>query len=646
MPALIVGLAFGLIVLLGGTGFALHLDSNEPPVALGTAAILAGFVVLVGDGSALIGYSPRMALVLGAMLIATGWVWPQKINLSKLGARILDHPQIALMLVVTALALMAPLLVLPVPFDTDAQGFGYLSLMIREGGTINSLAPWHPEITYLYSPGALLVFATLSEVFAYVPMSAVMMGAAHMVALLFIWLAWEFGHELGRGIDTAPGLNTANSRFKAERWAGAMAVCAALNVGLWTALMDSHYTVVFALFFALAFLTSLFRFLHSARLIDFMLATLTLAGVLITQPDMTVILALGFGSFSLLVWLAVDHPSLRHWLLISIGVPIVAGALVSPWLLSIWPLIDSGIESPFKSLLSNWQVAIFYHGLIWPVLALIGAGIYLRRRQVWALMMVGWLIIVFEFSVIGLLPQTFPTLITPLLRFDYPFSIAWHAPIIPYMSLSAGALVWGVDRIGRRLYIEKLAFPAMITLAVVIVLAAIFSNRFLALSKGGAGPYGAFASPNDLLAMRWLHDHTPPDARVLNYPGDYEHQRDWEAHWAPVLTERDCVYFRMQPFFLGATGSKSDRSRASAEQQVMLSFWHDPANVSNAALLREAGISYVLLPDSVGDPGSLAQSWRWQLPALLPDTRSAPEDASYLRLVFSSGGAKVYQVLP
>jgi hypothetical protein len=178
------------------------------------------------------------------------------------------------------------------------------------------------------------------------------------------------------------------------------------------------------------------------------------------------------------------------------------------------------------------------------------------------------------------------------------------------------------------------------------MLAVIFSNKLLALSTGWSGPYGAFASSNDVLAMRWLYDHTPPDARVLNYPGDYENQRDWEAHWAAVLTERDCVYFRMQPFFLDASGNIGGSIKSYAEQHTLLAFWRDPSDPANAALLREAGIDYVLVPESVGDPASVAQSWRWQPPVLLPDTRSTPEDAPYLKLVFSAGGARVYQVQP
>jgi hypothetical protein len=147
--------------------------------------------------------------------------------------------------------------------------------------------------------------------------------------------------------------------------------------------------------------------------------------------------------------------------------------------------------------------------------------------------------------------------------------------------------------------------------------------------------------------MRWLRAHAAPADRILNYPGDYDRERDWEAHWVPVIAERDSVYFRMQPFFrTAAAGGASGVERARAEQQAMLAFWRDPADPAHAARLRAARIAYVIVPEAIGDPASLARAWRWQPPAVLPGTRSTPRDAPYLRLVFRAGGAEVHAVQP
>ena len=56
-----------------------------------------------------------------------------------------------------------PALIAPVPLDTDAQGFGYLALTARLGGGFDTLAPFHPEIHYLYSPGFPALIAYLSH---------------------------------------------------------------------------------------------------------------------------------------------------------------------------------------------------------------------------------------------------------------------------------------------------------------------------------------------------------------------------------------------------------------------------------------------------------------------------------------------------
>jgi hypothetical protein len=131
--------------------------------------------------------------------------------------------------------------------------------------------------------------------------------------------------------------------------------------------------------------------------------------------------------------------------------------------------------------------------------------------------------------------------------------------------------------------------------------------------------------------MEWLRDNTPPDARILNFPGPQE------GDWVPVIAERDGVYYRMQPFFQGAEDSL-------AEQERLRAFWEDPANPSNAELLAEAGIDYVIVPQVVTDPASIGTMFRWRVPFTeLLDMRSRVEDAPYLRLLFDADGARVYE---
>ena len=644
MAALGVALGFGIATAFGGIGWSRHRPSDGPRAALASTACLAWLVLLAADIASMWRFTIWVFILIGVLVVAGGWILPLRADPRPPPRRQGVGSQKPLIMGAVGLALIVPLLVLPVPLDTDAQGFGYLALMVRDGGSLDTLAPWHPEISYLYAPGALLVFAALSQLLPSVPMSGIMMGASHAAAFLFIWLAWEFGEELGtqtsrldtqgRDAPTAP-----------PRWGWAAGVSAALSVGLWTALLDSHYTAVFGLLFALGCLTSLFRFMRAGRRLDAAVATLCLAAVAITHPDTTIALVLGWGALLALSWLALDRPTLKRWLVLAVVMPVAALAALAPWLAHLWPLLTSGLRSPFTISVSHWRVLTFYHGFVWPALALLGAALYLRRRPMWALAMIGWLVLVVDVSTLGWLERLVPGLSRSVFRFDYPFSLAWHAPILPYLALGTGAVVWLTDRLNDRTiarWVPRLAVASTSLLALTILL----SGQILRWTKGRLALQGAFATANDVAAMRWLRDHTPLEVRVLNYPGDYGSGRDWEGHWAPVISERDSVYFRRQPFFMVPGAQPDGLEIAYREQQSLLAFWEDPADPALSSRLREAGIEYVLVPEVIGDPTSIDRAWRWKPNAVSPGARSLPGDAPYLELVFSRGGAQVYRLKP
>jgi hypothetical protein len=628
MEATLVGLAFALALFMAGVPFARLIAPDTRPVAFGAVVGLAVALVVTGDLAALLGYRSWTALIVGSIVLAIGWAGGMRARPKESPGGPLS-PRLVLILLVTALALIAPLLILPVPMDTDAQGFGYLALMIRKGGTLGALAPWRPDIAYLYAPGALLIFATVSSVFSSVPMTSVMMGASHAAAFLFVCLAWDFGAEL-YGRDRGDGLAP-------RTWQRAMIISAAGSVGLWTALMDAHYTAIFGLLFLLAFLIALSRLLRTGRWSDAAVAAILLAAVAMTHTDSMVIAALGFGAFLFWLWV-VKRPSWRRGLLITVGVPWGAFIIALPWVARILPLLDSAIRSPFGVSLSHWRPLLLYHGLLWPLLALVGAVLWMRQRTFWTLTMVTWLAAIVEFGLLGLLDKALPRVLDPFVRFHYPFSLAWHGPIIPYMALGAGSLVWLSRKVDRHL-LARLTDIAVVALAVVIVLAVALSSFLPSWTQNRVPFEGCFATANDVLAMRWLRDHTPPGARVLNYPGDYANLRDWEAHWVPVVAERDCVYFRNAPFFSGV-----GLARARAEEEEMLAFWRNPAEPASAERLRAARLDFVIVPESIGDPKSRAAFWRWKPPAELSGVRSRPESAGYLEMVFQAGGAQVYRV--
>jgi hypothetical protein len=638
MPLFVIFI-FGAVVFGAGAMLAPAWPTREPRIGLAAAlalgVVMGGALVwamLFGWDTLVIDYllfALITAIFLGGTL-AIGMHRAETAGVEYADANVgWPGPHDLLFFALAALIFIVPTLIFPVPLDTDAQGFGYLALMAREGGSFTTLAPFHPEITYLYAPGFTAISAYLSQQLG-TGLHQVQMGVAAVLALLIVWLAYDLGAEV-----------------RDKRMGRAMAVAMLGGLGLFTAYMDSHYTTLLGLVFALAFLLYALRYLRERRLPDALAAGVMLGAVVLSHPDTTIILILGYVPWLLTMWLGRPRPSLQTWLPLALGIPAIAFVGLAPWLWHVRPLLESDIASPFTRDANHWRVMILYHGIWSAPAAILGAVIGIRGRGMThhaptthdltrqaAILSAGWLILILDFSTLGALESLFPWLVAPLARYDYPFSIAWHGPIIPYTILGGIGLLWVWERwLERRVgaSVNRYAYAILGVLIAVTLAALVFNRELLALSKGKVGFFGAFASHADVQAMEWLRDNTPPDARILNFPGPQE------GDWAPVIAERDSVYYRMQPFFRGAESSL-------AEQERLRAFWADPANPANADLLADAGIDYVLVPQVVTNPASLETMFRWRAPfteALA--MRSRVEDAPYLRLIFDSDGARVYE---
>lgn len=514
-----------------------------------------------------------------------------------------------------ALIFIIPAVLLPVPLDTDAQGFGYLALMARIGGDFRSLAPWHPDVTYLYSPGFSALTAYLSQQLN-LGIHIIQLGIGAVLGTLCVWLSYDLGSEI-----------------RDKRLGRATAAAMLLGLGLFTAYMDSHFTTLLALTFSLGFLIYVYRYIRDGWLPDLIAAGLMLGSVVLAHPDTTIILGLGFVPWLLTMWLGEPRPTPRRWLGLLIGVPVVALMGIAPWLVTIRDLLGAEIVSPFTRDPGYALVMVLYHGVIIVPIALLGAVVGLRRRETMAILSVGWLILALDFSTTGILPTLLSGILAPVLRYDYPFSIAWHAPIIPYAILGGLALLWLWDRVfeprfGRALH--RVAPVALAAGCVALIAVALLSQPLLAFSKGRVSFFGAFSSADDVAAMEWLRTNTPEDARILNHPGPHE------GDWVPVIAERNTVYFRPQPFFRGT-------ETIEAEQEQLMAFWRDPANPDNAELLADAGIDYVIVPQIFTEPAALETMYRWRPPISdVVQMSSDPADAPYLDLVFDANGAQVY----
>lgn len=629
MPLFVIFI-FGAVVVGAGAMLAPALPTRQPRIGLAAALALA---LVIGGAlfiSMLFGWNTLVIdYILFALITVTflgGTLSYGQQRAERRGEELLDAdqgwpgPRDLLFFGLAALIFVLPALTVPVPLDTDAQGFGYLALMARLGGGFDNLAPFHPEITYLYAPGFTLLVAYLSQQLGQ-GLHDIQLGLGAVLGFMNVLLAFDLGAEL-----------------RDKRLGRAMALVMLFGTGMFLAFMDSHYTTLLALVFALAFVIFALRYLCDGLLPDAIGAGLLLGAVVLCHPDTTIILALGYVPWLLLMWLGQPRPTLMRWLVLVIGVPVVALIGIAPWLLRMSDQLGGGIVSPFVRDIGYWRLLVFYQG-VWSLpLVIAGAVIGLRRREQMALLAVGWLVLILDFTLFGVTEALFPWL--PLFRYDYPFSIGWHGPIIPLTILGGSGLLRLWDRLGEARYgaaLHQYAYILVMVPAVIGLLLFAFRDQVLAVSKDRVGFFGAFASEADVQAMEWLKNNTEPDVRVLNFPGtafDNSHESDW----VPVISERDSVYYRWQPFFEGNEASL-------AEQERLRAFWENPADPANADLLAEAGIDYVIVPQVVVQPEQFEYAWRWNAPFAWDfPMESDVADAPYLEQVFEMDGAAVYAV--
>jgi hypothetical protein len=628
MPLFIL-FVFGSVVFGAGAMLAPAWNTSQPRIGLSAAlalglvmggavfwAMLFGWDTLVIDyllfalvtliflGGTL-SYGQKRAEARGEVLLDADQGWP--------------GPRDLLFFGLVALIFIIPTLLLPVPLDTDAQGFGYLGLMAKLGGGFRTLAPWHPEITYLYSPGFSLLIAYLSQQLNQ-GIQSVQISVGAISGILAVWVAYDLGSEL-----------------RDKRLGRMMGISALVGTGLITAFMDSHYTTLLGLVFALAFLSFAVRYLREHDLPDAIAAGLMLGSVVLAHPDTTIILALGYVPWLATMWFGKPRPTLRTWLVMAAGIPLIAVVAISPWLSNIRDLLGADITSPFGRDAGYWQVMVLYHGILIVPVAVVGAIVGVRRRGQGAILAAGWLLLILEFSSLGIFEKILPWLSNLVLRYDYPFSIAWHGPIIPYIILGGIGLLWLWEnwlevRIGA--FIRKRATIILTALIVVALAVLVFNQQLLEASKGRIGFYGTFASAADVKAMEWLRHNTPPEARILNFPGTLK-DNSHEGDWVPVIAERDSVFYRWQPFFRNNEASMEEQDRLRV-------FWEDPANPANAELLAAAGIDYVIIPQIISKPDSMDTMFRWRAPNDIIEMQSTLAEAPFLELVFEQDGAEVY----
>ncbi len=625
--AALVNLA-ALGVVAGAPGWLLYqlrLQRLGLSWRVGVALAMAIQSVVFSDLASVIGYSLPVMLAAFAVLVAAGLAGWAK--LARHGRRhdsstpAVVLPDILFHLLIFSI-FFVPALTLFLPLDTDAQGFGYLALMVREGGTIHTLSPWHPEVEYLYSPSAFVWWAFFSDLLR-LPLHQVMLPFSHIAAGLLGLL----------GIDLAETLMPGRPR---ARWLLPLMMVA--GMGLFLTVMDAAYTSVLGFLFVALFLVLAFQSTRFKSQEPVIWSAVALAAVALTHPDTIIILLIGYVPFYVAFWLSQSqHRTWAVWVRLFVMIPGLGLALTIPWLLRVWPLfLADHIVSPFTLSLDHLSQLILYQGGLIPLLALGGLVIAARRRWLPDMLMVVWVILIVDFSLFGAVDRVVDVTGLDLMRYVYPFSVAWHGPIIAYPYLAALALDRLLDR--WRFTLPRLASTALPAAGLFILMLVVLAQRpLLRVTRPWISFYGAFSSQADLAAMTYLRENAPEEALILNYPVGFE------GHWVPVIAERESVAFREQPFFSGA---EPLYTRTAALREVYFDLGRPDAH----DLLLEHEVAYIIIPQLVADPGSFSTSpgvmrWRWPEDTWYP-LHSLPADQAWLELVFEQEGAQVWRVLP
>src|SRR5262249_51225845 len=141
-----------------------------------------------------------------------------------------------------AAILLVPAFVIPFPFDTDAQGFGLLTLTVRRGGSVFNIAPFWPGIRDFYSPGFILLAAHGAAALSFLGVA----GATTDVALRAL------GHSLA--VCIVGGVYAVGREFGGERLGSWSALFCIAGFALFSTLMDSAYTTLLGTFLTAGFL--------------------------------------------------------------------------------------------------------------------------------------------------------------------------------------------------------------------------------------------------------------------------------------------------------------------------------------------------------------------------------------------------------
>ncbi len=345
---------------------------------------------------------------------------------------------------------------------------------------------------------------------------------------------------------------------------------------------------------------------------EFVLATAAGAAMPLVHPRVAIFLA------ALVVAYVVARLRPRSWETardaFRLGcVAIAAALIIAPWILRQWgahrtqlglPATFQPIEFPFGYATAGNDRFLLGAALVGLAIAAIGRPRLLILAAVW-----GGLVL------LAANPQTFGLPVFLWLNND-SLAIALFLPAAIY----AG---YAVSSVGDAVRFDRWPAARRSTLGTFIVVAA-FTQAPSLLSL--VNPCCYLAKESDLRAMKWVEEHTAPDARfVINgyrWSGNAWAGND-AGYWLPVLARRATT---LPPLFYNA-GLPTDALAIDEVAAKIEKIGSNPPSLAAAARANHADYVYVGTGGGPIDPFALAND---------------PE----FRVVYREDGAWVFEVLP
>ncbi|MCA9893597.1 MAG: hypothetical protein KC615_11480 [Anaerolineae bacterium] len=572
-PRVGLSAAFSLALLVGGAVWWSSLFAWETLVIDYMMFALVSFVVL---GGTLSGAQAR-AEERGEELEDRDMGWP--------------GPQDLVFLALVGIVAVLPLVLTQMPPGYSSAETGYLTLTAKLGGTLDTLAPFHPTIRYLHPPGYPAIVAYLSAQM-HQPIPLVLFGLGTVLVMIAAWGAYDLGSEIAD-----------------KRLGRALIVALLVGLGMLRTFLGGDFTLLMGLAFGITAVTFLMRTAQGGNRSDAIGAGLMLGATIIASFELGLVLLLGY--VALLVGMLLpgrERPSGKTWLMMTVGVLAALAFGIGPWVARNWDLLTTVNRSSAAAELSTF---LGFNAILLP-LALVGlwaAWVSSERLVRWmAVVSVIWLLLILDVAVIGILPSVLPM----IRRLVDPNALAQLGAMIPLAILGGIGVLWLWEQIPqawRGLMRDRVYWLAGAA-GVVLVLIIVASESTWQFLRTSLDLPEVASTPAETAAALWAFDNLPDDARILT-----------EDHlvWLPVLTERDA-------------SSAYIFAESANEPEAVTAFTADA------------------LPDWLNnhETGPIGNDWT-HIVTTLPDdsidvTVSQLDESSALRLIYDVDGVQVWEI--